>query len=87
MNAAPHPGETSSGGSNPDASASRVPNPGVVAAETRRRLTEENKPVEQKLEELQATVDALLARDADGAAEAEILEQAQRTVAEALGQQ
>lgn len=64
-----------------------IPNPGAVAAEARRRAEEENKPVEQKLDELQASVDKLLALDVDGAEEAEVLEQAQRYVAEALGQQ
>ncbi|HIW95681.1 MAG TPA: hypothetical protein H9867_04255 [Candidatus Corynebacterium gallistercoris] len=40
---------------------------------------------QQKAEELARAVDELLARDVDAAEEAEVLEQAQRIVNEALG--
>lgn len=60
-------------------------NPALVADAHRRRQEEESKSPEQRQEELAAAVDALLARDVQGADEVEVLEEAHRLVNDALG--
>ncbi|QFQ02256.1 hypothetical protein CUROG_04405 [Corynebacterium urogenitale] len=60
-------------------------NPALVADAHRRRQEEESKSLEQRQEELTAAVDALLARDVQGADEVEVLEEAHRLVNDALG--